>query len=611
MEKSFIGEVAKYSCNENYYLAGVKVRQCLNNGSWSDAQPECLSKVNFICFFLCLFRCLVVINLMKFLGLIQCSKLNSPRNGRLIYANEHGRIDDDQLNYSMGTFVEVQCENETMVKGDGFLSCIDSGTWDLPVPECVPIPIPTTTSTTTTAASTTISMMMSTTTMVKTAIPSATSMPEPSTAKSIFKPTARPTQKPKPIVKQKPKAKPKPKTLPSSTPRQSVETKTVATQQFDTIPAVISTRSEIQTQSPNLEPSTTIAPKSTPFKVNALPHKNFWHDLKQLYYHGCNDDREMKPLLCALLKNPSNYTDLTLFELPDSSDFKHMDQNLLTHLAHANEVLNSKPEYQLNVESLFPFILYGGDESAQKRMPSTVENAYRFVLCLYIDTILFDRNLNVSFLQKPPPNDDNITQKLKYYIMRVASKAFDQYIQTDYQNKEVSINAAIESTSMMNSIPQSGLLVNEEILTDLTSSITNAPDITKIPLILENEEQFSEQNTALRTAAVLESESVDEACQLENLPDTTANSYISEIKTENEVLFKMPDRLVLIGPVSIRTRAYVECKEGFKIKPNQTPYFECNEQLKWSGKQIECEGIENILDDKKNVRRFFSFVFSD
>lgn len=538
---------------------------------------------------------------MIFLGLIKCSKLNPPRNGRLIYANELGRIADDQQNYPMGTFVEVQCENETMVRGDGFLSCIDSGTWDLPVPECVPIPTTTTTTTTstTTAASTAISTMMPTTTVVKTTIPTTTSRPTtPSTAKSIFKPTIRPTPKPKPTVKQKPK--PKPKILPSSTPRQPVETKTVATQLFDTIPAVITTRSEIQTQSSNVEPPpTTVAPKSTPFKVNTLPSKHFWGDLKQLYYHGCNNNnnRERKPLLCALLKNPSNYTDLTLFELPDSSDFKHMDQNLLTHLAHADEVLNAKPDYQLNVESLFPFILYGGDESAQKRMPSTMENAYRFVLCLYIDTILFDRNLNVSFLQKPPPNDDNITQKLKYYIIRVASKAFDEYTQMDYQNNEVSINAAIESTSMMNSIPQSGLLVNEDISTDLTSSITNAPEITKIPLILESEEQFSEQNTALRTAAVLESESVDETCQLEALPDTSANSYISEIKTENEVLFKMPDRLVLIGPVSIRTKAYVECKEGFKIKANQTPFFECNEQLKWSGKQIECEGIVNVLND--------------
>lgn len=99
MLKMRIGEVAKYSCNENYYLVGPKVRHCLNNGTWSGSQPECTS-------------------------LIKCVRLKAPQNGRLIYANEHGRISNENSNYPMGTFVEVQCENDTMLKGDGFLSCI-------------------------------------------------------------------------------------------------------------------------------------------------------------------------------------------------------------------------------------------------------------------------------------------------------------------------------------------------------------------------------------------------------------------------------------------------------------------------------------------------------
>lgn len=493
--------------------------------------------------------------------MIKCTKLNPPRNGRLIYANEHGRIADNQQNYPMGTFVEVQCENETMVKGDGFLSCIDSGTWDLPVPECVPIPTTTTTSTTTTTTTTTTSPKTTT----KSATPlTTTSKPIATTQPPIAKTTTKTT----------------------TTMYQSGDVKTVATQQFDTIPAIISTKSEIQTYSPNVEQSTIAPPKPKPFKVNTLPNKHFWGDLKQLYYHGCNN-KEIKPLLCAILKNSSYYTDLTQFELPDSGDFKHMDQNLLTHLTHADEILNSKPNYQLNVENLFPFILYGGNESAKKRMPSTVENAYRFVLCLYIDTILFDRNLNVSFLQEPPPNDDNITQKLKYYIIRVASKTFDEYSQVDFHHNNEDSNQVLESTNIIkNAITQSPIEVNHEISNDKTidSPVTGAPDTTKI---LESEEQ----NSAVRPAAVLESESLDESCQLESLPDTPVNSFISEIKTENEILFKTPDRLYLIGPVSIRTRAYVECKEGFKIKSNQIQYFECNEQLKWSGKPIECEGI--------------------
>lgn len=113
-------------------------------------------------------------------GLIHCEPLEPPHNGKLIYANEHGRI-ESKTNYPMGTFAEVQCMNETVVKGEGFLSCIDSGIWDFPVPECVPIQIKsttteaipvlkttTTTTTTSTAAPTTTKATTSTSTSTTT-----------------------------------------------------------------------------------------------------------------------------------------------------------------------------------------------------------------------------------------------------------------------------------------------------------------------------------------------------------------------------------------------------------------------------------------------------------
>ncbi|XP_031635123.1 sushi, von Willebrand factor type A, EGF and pentraxin domain-containing protein 1-like isoform X2 [Contarinia nasturtii] len=521
MEKTSVGEIAKYSCNDNYVLVGANVRYCLNNSTWSDSQPECIS-------------------------LIKCDRLKAPHNGRLIYANEHGRIADNQPNFPMGTFVEVQCENETILKGDGFLSCIDSGIWDLPLPECIPIPITTTTATT------------------KSDIRITTVKPTTATVKAT-KITTRSTFQTKVI---------------------SVSMAKFGAVHTTAAPKII----EVQKQR-HIELSTTTAPKPMPIKLTYLPDKHFWIDLKELYYHGCNNNNKMSPILCALLKNPSNYTDLTLYELPDTSDFKHMDQKLLTHLTQADESLNAKPDRILTMEHLFPFILYGFNDSAknQQRMPSTVENAYRYVLCLYIDTILFDRNLNLTFLQEPPSGDDNVTQKLKYFIVRVTSKVFDEYSQAMRRMSQriKTIPTQVESTSI-NSIES--VSATSSVDESVTESI--AFDTTTISLQFdENDEILNAISSQMKTTTSSESEANEESCQLEALPEIPSNSYFSEIKLDNETLFNTPDRLYLIGPMSVRTRAYVMCKDGFKAKSNQPYYFECNENLKWNGSQIECKAV--------------------
>lgn len=106
-------------------------------------------------------------------GLIHCQPLEPPLNGILVYASEHGRIDSKAI-HPMGTFVEVHCINGTVVKGEGFLSCIDIGIWDFPVPQCVHTttteasPVLITTTTTTTAATTTSSTTIATTTSTST-----------------------------------------------------------------------------------------------------------------------------------------------------------------------------------------------------------------------------------------------------------------------------------------------------------------------------------------------------------------------------------------------------------------------------------------------------------
>lgn len=543
--------------------------------------------------------------------------MNPPLNGKLIYANEHGRIDIKKT-YPMGTFVEVHCTNETVIRGEGFLSCIDSGIWDFPVPECVPIQMDSTTTvaspvlTTTTAATTTSTTTTTTTTTTAattTATTTTTTTKKPVTTKATtIRTTLRTTPRTTPRTTERTTAKTTTKTTTktikpttttkkpqttttttarTTTPRAEVTTTTIATLQYDTVPIVSVTM-----------PSTT-PPPPKPFKVNSLPEKQFWINLKQLYYYGCNNAK-VRPILCQTLNDSTQYTDLTQFELPETNDFKHMDQNLLVHLRQAEQSLNLRPDIDLNIEKLLPFILYGIDKSVDdQKMPLTMANGYRFVLCLYIDTILLDRNVNLSFVQHPPTDDENVTQKLKYFLLRIASKVIVNHPLAVQQNNNDFVEIFNKSPTSITT-HRNDLNVNNFLDTDktMTSEYIGNP-ITSMELqtvSAESDEQMLNYTKVVASKKpnnldlIVESEIVDESCHLESLPETPPYSYIREIKIDNEMIFNMPDRLYLIGPVSIRTRAYLACSEGFKSVINSIHYYECNESLKWIGEPIQCEG---------------------
>lgn len=359
-------------------------------------------------------------------------------------------------------------------------------------------------------------------------------------------------------------------------------------------------------------PPSTSLPSPKPFEVNRLPDKQFWNHLKQLYYYGCNNAK-VRPFLCQILNDATQYSDLTQFELPETSDFKHMDQNLLVHLTQAEHTLNQRPDIDLNIEKMLPFILYGNDKllSNEKKMPSNMANGYRFVLCLYIDTILLDKNLNLSFVQHAPIGDENVTQKLKYFLVRIASKVFanqplklvenyDEYAVT-LNNQPLTVITNDQSLANISNVGTQNRL-NENDSLDISSTVATEyieNPITSMELqtiSIESDELHVPKNNSsnkLRNSvdSILESEPVDESCQLESLPETLSNSFIREIKIDNETIFNMPDRLYLIGPVSIRTRAYLACSEGYRSRKNSIHYFECNESLKWIGEPIQCEGL--------------------
>lgn len=519
----------------------------------------------------------------------------------MIYANEHGRVKDELTSYPMGTFIEIQCLDGFTIKGESILSCIESGTWDLTIPECVKIQ--TTTITTT----------------------KATTLKSSTTTTTTAGPTTLATKK--------------------VTNRSSAGTSTKSqSKMFHPIPAhdppkIVSSTAKIPTTIQHVQNDATtkmLKEKTTehspPLNEN-VPDKVFWSKLKRLYYNGCNN-ADAKSELCVQLRNPFYYTDLSLFELPETNEFKHMDRRLLSLVRQADWILNTDSSIKLNVENIFPFILYQkvNIDDLNSRMSGTTENAFRFILGLYIDTILLDKHLNSTNLNEMPQNDDNnITQQLKFFIIRLASKIhFDDATQklseasaefavykseklADSTNRN-SRSASSPTTQISNTF--STVNITSETMEVQTTTISPKMTVTQSDesistksseakqsieqSIEESSENSSPASSELKkdvfdiaeipVQEALESEPIEEMCRLETLPDLAPNSFITEIKIENETLFNMPDRLYLIGPVVMQTRAYIACKDGFRQTTIEIIYFECGAKSIWFGKLIECEG---------------------
>lgn len=556
-------------------------------------------------------------NIMNiFQGIIKCSRLEPPNNAKLIYANEHGRVKDELENYPMGIFIEIQCLDGFTIKGESFISCIESGTWDLPMPEC--IKIQTTTTMTPKATSTKSTTAARTTTLAtKKAIESTKRQPK------IVHPTSAHEPQKRTITIKNP-----PKTVSSTAQIQATT---------EHVPHDVT--SEL------FEEKTT--ERSPPLDEH-VPDKLFWYELKRLYYNGCNNV-DAKPKLCVQLKNPSYYTDLSLFELPETNEFKHMDRRLLSLVKQADRTLNTDLSIRLNVENLFPFILYQkvNIDYLNSRMSGTTENAFRFILALYIDTILLDKHLYSTKLKDMPQNDDNnITQQLKFFIIRLASKIHvdEKKQKLPEASAEVVVNTserhsdlanrksrstltpttqASNTLSTVNSIPETmemsttfspkmSFKQSDESISTKSSESKQSFELMNIEESPENSSSASELQkdsfdmAEIPVQGVLESEPIEEMCRLETLPDLAPNSFITEIKIENETLFNMPDRLYLIGPVAMRTRAYIACADGFKQTTTEIIYFECGAKSIWFGKLIECEGK---FSEMRNLREKLTKIF--
>lgn len=144
----------------------------------------------------------------------------------------------------------------------------------------------------------------------------------------------------------------------------------------------------------------------------------FWRDLKDYFFYSCNTKRALgKPVLCNNT-TPDFDSDLSLFELPETPEFEGMDSKLLRLL---KQILTSSVINSLKVENFMTNFL------PDTNVKDYIKDAYRFVICLYIDLITMDDVL----LNASPESDEvvaNINEDIKIALKQVALPIYKNYL---------------------------------------------------------------------------------------------------------------------------------------------------------------------------------------
>uniref|UniRef100_A0A182MZZ5 Sushi domain-containing protein n=1 Tax=Anopheles dirus TaxID=7168 RepID=A0A182MZZ5_9DIPT len=296
LSKTSYGGEARFSCDEGFLVTGDDILRCTAQGTWSAQAPECIS-------------------------IVRCPPLALTANdGRapVIYATERGPIPPSLGSYDVGVLAEIRCLPDYALTDENLLTCLDSGQWDLPLPECVPVPTAT----------------------------------EPSTAHLLI-------------------------------------------------------------------------------RVNRRPDVPFWKHLKDYLFHGCTATVPRRlSLFCytaggTIAIGTSNWTDLAGYTL--HTDVAQIDVKLLAHLVRTLQ----QPDVRgLRPDNLFQFVLYGavGAIPPAARYPPQVEDAYRYVVCQFIDVILMDRELNYDDeIVVDIGREENTNTKIKYLLKHVAQHIYQEY----------------------------------------------------------------------------------------------------------------------------------------------------------------------------------------
>lgn len=139
---------------------------------------------------------------------------------------------------------------------------------------------------------------------------------------------------------------------------------------------------------------------------------DFWRDLKEFLFYSCEPKKLLgSPKLCNS-STPDFTSDLSLFELPETPEYERMDSKLLKILS---DLLTSKDFDSLSVENFMTNL----------EIADSMRESYRFVICLYIDLILMDDDLN-----DPTAEMNNINENIKITLRKIAQPIYQNYLTT-------------------------------------------------------------------------------------------------------------------------------------------------------------------------------------
>ncbi|XP_058442915.1 sushi, von Willebrand factor type A, EGF and pentraxin domain-containing protein 1-like isoform X2 [Malaya genurostris] len=416
MSKTSFNGIARFVCDDGFYLSGSDESRCTIHGNWSNSLPECTS-------------------------MVKCPALITSHEFSVTYASERGVFMEVLDSYAVGTLAEFTCADGFSLMGENLLTCLENGDWDMSMPDCIS------------------------------------------------------------------------KKFESS----STETYSIPIVNRLEVPSII--------------------------KFNRRTDIRFWKQLRDYLFYGCKPiDETKRSIFCVDADQYSHeLDDLTLFELPVSNEYQNMDNKLLERLEKT-----TKPDSNLKVYNLLNYILYGTIESIsnQRRLPKETENSYRFVICLFIDIIMMDREVSFDEEVMLDINSrENTNAKVKSLLKNVVQPIYDTHIHKQ----------------------------EEERLRDI-----------------ENQ-----RNALKKIIALAEENTLTTSCRLQSLPDPPIDSRISAV-TNTDLTHKITDLRIeklrkRFESVPIGVFVMYECNAGFHMKG--PGYVECLDGGQWSSIDSFCEGV--------------------